>query len=82
MNGFLIDRLSAGECLSTAELADSYGITIELMEAMLFHYECLGYLRRTVLSSHRCEKKSCAGCTCGKQSAEPVVFWEVVNRNV
>lgn len=74
----LLEALDNREIQSTSQLADMFGISVELVEAKLEHYEQLGFVKKTVMNaSATCggSCKKCKGCNHENKSI-PVIFWE------
>lgn len=75
----LLELLEVKEIHSTAQLADTLGISVEMVQARLERYEQLGYVKKTILSADcggNCKK--CHGCSGLRKSAAAVVYWERV----
>ncbi|MFA5658111.1 MAG: hypothetical protein WC900_02375 [Oscillospiraceae bacterium] len=82
MSKTLMDLLATPTALSTAQLADTLGTSIEMIEAQLERYEQLGYIKKTVMcgSSCSCNCKGCGYCTSNDRKGSPVVFWEKLKK--
>lgn len=75
----LLDMLEETGVHSTMQLAERLGISTELVEARLWNYERMGYVRRTVMQADcggQC--KTCRGCSGLRRSTASVVYWEKV----
>lgn len=75
----LLDLLEVRGIHSTAQLADTLGTSVEMVQARLERYEQLGYVKKTVMSADcggNCKK--CHGCSGLRQNAATVVYWERV----
>lgn len=76
----LLEALDNREIRSTSQLADMFGISVELIEAKLERYEQLGLVKKTQMNaSATCggSCKKCKGCNHENESV-PVTFWEKV----
>lgn len=77
----LLDLLEEKGVRSTMQLAEQLGISTELVEARLWNYERMGYVRRTVMRAEcggQC--RTCRGCSGIRQSVSAVVYWEKVRK--
>ncbi len=77
----LLELLEEKGVRSTAQLADTLGTSVDMVQARMERYEQLGYVRKTVMNADcggNCKK--CHGCSGIRNSAASVVYWERVTR--
>lgn len=90
----LLELIKKGSSISTVELAEKTGTTVEMVMARLERYEALHIIKKISFtidgcssgcgcgsSGHSitgCNKKHCMGCSHNPANKTPVVFWELV----
>ncbi|MGI6076764.1 MAG: FeoC-like transcriptional regulator [Fastidiosipilaceae bacterium] len=85
MGQILLDLLRSGEHISIPELATILNSSTEMVEAILEHYEHLGFVKKTILDLRvggNCD--SCGRCGGSRVNAQPsrraLVYWEIAEK--
>ena len=78
----LLELIKKGSSISTVELAEKTGTSVEMVMARLERYESLHLIKRVVFDlegcSGSCGHKHCAGCSHNPRNRKAVVMYEAI----